>query len=261
MAEITATLVKRLRDMTGAGMMDAKRALQEVEGDIEKAVAFLRQKGMASAAKRADRATTEGIVLATVGGDVGAIAAVGCETEPVSRNDEFVRFAERVLETVESGGTPEQLDEERTELGAKIRENIQVVGAARMEARAGELLAEYVHPPANKIGVLVKVRGSDSTAARRLAMHISFAAPLHVSRDQVPAEEVERERAILAQQEDVASKPEQVREKIVAGRLDKWYADSVLGDQQWIHETGLTVSQALQQAGLEVVDFKRFALG
>jgi elongation factor Ts len=261
MADIPATLVKQLRDMTGAGMMDAKRALQEVGGDIDDAVTYLRQKGMASAAKRADRATTEGEVLATVSGDVGAIAAVGCETEPVAKNDEFLDFAEKVLEAVMAGGSPESLEQERTELVAKIGENIAVVGTARMEARDGELVAEYVHPPANKIGVLVRVRGDNAAAARHLAMHISFAAPLYTARDQVASEDVERERSILEQQEDVASKPEQVRGKIVQGRLEKWYGESVLVDQSWIHEAGVTVGEALEQAGLEVVEFKRFALG
>src|SRR5438876_4803923 len=120
MADIPATLVKQLRDMTGAGMMDAKRALQEVGGNIDDAVTYLRQKGMASAAKRADRATTEGEVLATVAGDVGAIAAVGCETEPVSKNDEFLGFAEQVLEAVMAGESPDSLEQARTELVGKI---------------------------------------------------------------------------------------------------------------------------------------------
>jgi elongation factor Ts len=261
MADIPATLVKQLRDMTGAGMMDAKRALQEVGGDVEQAITYLRQKGMASAAKRADRATTEGEVLATVSGSVGAIAAIGCETEPVSKNEEFLGFAERVLETVEAGGSPDSLEQQRTELVGKIGENVAVVGTARMEAQEGELLAEYVHPPANKIGVLVKVRGTDAAAARRLAMHISFSAPLYATRDQVPGGDVERERSILEQQEDVASKPEQVRGKIVQGRLEKWFGESVLVDQPWIHESSLTVGKALGQAGLVVVEFQRFALG
>jgi elongation factor Ts len=259
--EISAALVKELRDQTGAGMMDCKRALEESGGDIEAAVRILRERGAASAAKRAGRETPEGIVLARIENGAGTLAAIGCETEPVSKNDEFRAFAERVLDTAAAGGDPGSLEEERQELVGKIGENVAVVGTARMEAQEGELLAEYVHPPANKIGVLVKVRGTDAAAARRLAMHISFSAPLYATRDQVPGGDVERERSILEQQEDVASKPEQVRGKIVQGRLEKWFGESVLVDQPWIHESSLTVGKALGQAGLVVVEFQRFALG
>lgn len=258
--EIPAKLVMELRAMTGAGMMECKRALQDTGGDIDAASRLLREKGIAQAAKRAGRETSEGEVLATVAGSVGAIAAVGCETEPVSKNEDFLAFAEKVLETVAAGGDPAALEQERTELSARLGENIQVVGSARMEAGSGELVAEYVHPPASKLGVLVKVRGSDAAAARRLAMHIAASRTRYASRDQVPADAVAAEREILERQPDVASKPEQVRGKILEGRLDKWYAESVLADQAWIHDPSLKVGQALEEAGLEVVDFERFAL-
>jgi elongation factor Ts len=260
---IPASLVKELRDQTGAGMMDAKRALQETNGDIEAARTLLREKGMASAAKRAGRETTEGIVLATVSGHVGTIVAVGCETEPVSKNDEFIAFAEKVLEAVEDGGAAETLEQERAQLSGKLGENIVVVGGERMEAGDGESLAEYVHPPASKIGVLVKVKGENPAAARHLAMHISFSAPQYIRRDDVPAETVEAERQIYLNSDEVQSKPEQAREKIVEGMMNKrFFAASpggVLLDQEWIHESK-TVEQALKDAGLEVIAFKRFAL-
>jgi elongation factor Ts len=218
---------------------------------------------MAAAGKRAGRETTEGEVLATVSGNVGAIVAVGCETEPVSKNDEFLGFAEAALETVESDG-PEalgNLDERRLELIAKIGENIELVGGTRLEAGDGELLAEYVHPPANKIGVLVRVKGSDAAAARRLAMHISFAAPRYRSVDEVPAEELANERSIYENQADVQSKPEEVRAKIVEGRLRKEFLSGVaLSEQSWIHDPSLTAGKALAEAGLEVVEFVRYAL-
>src|SRR5712692_1375588 len=235
-------------------MMDCKRALEETGGDLEVARKLLRERGMAEAGKRAGRETTEGIVLATIGGNVGAMVAVGCETEPVARNEEFLRFAERALEAVEAGGADvvAELEEERTELVGRIGENVAVHGAVR--------LAEYVHPPANKIGVLVKYRGGSPTAARQLAMHISFARPRYATRGQVPESDVEAEREILAKQPDVQDKPEQVREKIVAGRLDKWYAEAVLEDQPWIHDPDTTVGAALAETGLEVLEFERFAL-
>jgi elongation factor Ts len=261
--QISASLVKELRDRTGAGMMAAKRALEETGGDVEAAQRLLREQGVAAAGKKAGRATTEGEVLATVSGNVGAIVAVGCETEPVSKNDEFLAFAEAALEAVEADGPDAlpDLDERRIELIAKIGENVELAGATRMEAADGELLAEYVHPPANKIGVLVRVKGSDAAAARRLAMHISFAAPRYRSVDEVPEEELANERSIYENQADVQSKPEEVRAKIVEGRLRKEFLSGVaLSEQTWVHDPSLTAGKALEEAGLEVLEFARYAL-
>ena len=261
--QISASLVKELRDRTGAGMMAAKRALEETGGDVEAAQRLLREQGMAAAGKRAGRATTEGEVLATISGTVGALVAVGCETEPVSKNEKFLAFAEAVLEAVEADG-PEAvagLEEQRLELIGQLGENIEVAGATRMEAAEGELLAEYVHPPANKIGVLVRVKGDDPAAARRLAMHVSFAAPRFRSVDEVSEEELANERAIYENQADVQSKPEEVRAKIVEGRLRKEFLSGVaLSEQPWIHDPSLTAGKALEEAGLEVVEFVRYAL-
>lgn len=261
--QISAGLVKELRDRTGAGMMAAKRALEETGGDVEAAQRLLREQGMAAAGKRAGRATTEGEVLATVSGDVGALVAVGCETEPVSKNEEFLSFAEAGLEAVEAQG-PEglaALEERRLELIGRLGENVEHAGSARMEAGEGELLAEYVHPPANKIGVLLRAKGSDPAAARRLAMHISFSAPRYRSVEEVPEEELASERAIYENQPDVQSKPEEVRSKIVEGRLRKEFLSSVaLSEQSWIHDPSQTVAKALDEAGLEVLEFVRYAL-
>jgi elongation factor Ts len=261
--EISAGLVKELRDRTGAGMMDAKRALVETQGDVEAAQRLLREQGMAAAGKKAGRATTEGEVLATVSGNVGALAAVGCETEPVSKNERFLGFAEAVLEAVEADGRDavSGLEEQRLELIAQLGENVEIAGAERMKAGDGELLAEYVHPPANKIGVLVRVKGNDPASARRLAMHISFASPRYRSVDEVPEEELANERSIYENQPDVQSKPEEVRAKIVEGRLRKEFLSGVaLSEQSWIHDPSQTVAKALEEAGLEVVEFVRFAL-
>jgi elongation factor Ts len=261
--EISAGLVKELRDRTGAGMMDAKRALVETQGDVEAAQRLLREQGMAAAGKKAGRATTEGEVLATVSGNVGALAAVGCETEPVSKNERFLGFAEAVLEAVEADGRDavSGLEEQRLELIAQLGENVEIAGAERMKAGDGELLAEYVHPPANKIGVLVRVKGNDPASARRLAMHISFASPRYRSVGEVPEEELANERSIYENQPDVQSKPEEVRAKIVEGRLRKEFLSGVaLSEQSWIHDPSQTVAKALEEAGLEVVEFVRFAL-
>jgi elongation factor Ts len=266
MTAISASQVKELRDQTGAGMMAAKNALVETNGDLEAAKRLLREKGLAQAGKRAGRETSEGVVLVTVSGPVGAIAAVGCETEPVSKNDEFIRFAENVLETVEGEG-PEalaSLEGERVELVAKLGENLSLKGA-RLEAAEGELLADYVHPPANKIGVLVKLKGGEPVLARQLAMHISWSTPAWIHREDVPEDEVAKERDIYLNSDEVASKPEQAREKIVEGMLNKRFfaatPGGVLLEQPWIHDNAKTVHQALREAGAEVLAFERFALG
>jgi elongation factor Ts len=168
--EISAALVKELRDLTGAGMMDCKRALQDTNGDLEAAQKLLRERGMASAAKRSGRETTEGKVGFRVAEDAkrGVIVAVGCETEPVSNNEEFLAFAAKVLEAVERDGpgAEEQLDDERQELAAKLGENVVVAGAARFEAVDGAMIDGYAHPPANKLGVLVQVRGGRNALDR-----------------------------------------------------------------------------------------------
>jgi elongation factor Ts len=267
MTEIAATQVKELRDQTGAGMMDAKRALQETGGDIEAARVLLRERGMAGAAKRAGRETTEGEVLVAIAENVGAIVAVGCETEPVSKNEEFLAFAEAALEAVLDRGpdAAQSLEDQRLELSGKLGENIVVRGAERYEAGAGEALGEYVHPPANKIGVLVKVRGGgDPAVVRRLAMHISFAAPQWTARAQVPEDAIAGEREIYMRSDEVQSKPEQAREKIVEGMLGKRFfaaaPGGVLAEQAWIHDDKKSVGQALQEEGFELLDFVRYAL-
>jgi elongation factor Ts len=265
MTEISAALVKELRELTGAGMMDCKRALQEAGGDIEAARRLLRERGMAQAGKRAGRKTTEGKVGYRVADDRrrGTMVAVGCETEPVSNNDEFLAYARKVLETVDAEGVEaaEALEQERVELVAKLGENIAVAGAARFVAVDGGVVEGYAHPPANKLGALVQLRGGSPEIARRVAMHIAASAPQWVSREDVPEEIVVAEREIYANSDEVQSKPEQAREKIVEGMLGKrFFGAQVLTEQPWIHDTGKTVAQALSDEGAEVLEFERFAL-
>jgi elongation factor Ts len=263
MGEIPATLVKQLRDETGAGMMDSKRALQETEGDMDAARRLLRERGMAEAGKRAGRETTEGIVLARVDENVGTLVAVGCETEPVAKNDEFRVFAQKVFDTVEQEGPDavEQLEEERQELVGKLGENIVVRGAARFEKQTDdEVLSAYVHPPANKIGVLIHAKGP-AEVARLLAMHIAFAAPIYAHRDEIPEEDLATELEILQKLPEVQARPEEHREKIVQGMLSKrFFGQAVLPDQEWIHDTGKTVAKALEEHELEVLEYERYAL-
>jgi elongation factor Ts len=265
MAEIAAALVKELRDLTGAPMMDSKRALQEANGDMEAAVRLLREKGMAGAAKRADRATPEGKVGYRLAGDGqrGTMVAVGCETEPVSNNDEFLAFAKKVLEVVEANGpgSESELEEERSQLAGKLGENIVVTGAARFEAVDGAKVAAYAHPPRNKIGVLLQIRGGSDDLARKVAMHIAAMKPSWIGRDDVSEDTVAQEREIYASTDEVQSKPEQARDKIVEGMLNKrFFGANVLLDQEWIHDSGKKVGDALGEEGAEVLEFERFEL-
>jgi elongation factor Ts len=263
MTDITAAMVKELRDATSAGMMECKRALQETDGDFDEAVKLLREKGMASAAKRADRETSEGKVGVMVRESISAIAAIGCETEPVSNNEDFLAYAEKTLTTVFEGGDAESLEAERVALAAKLGENIQVIGAKRMEAGDGEALSFYVHGPANKVGALVRTKGGDAAAARSLALHLTFARPTYSTRDEVPQELVDAERDILSNSEEVLSKPENVREKIVEGQLNKkFYGESVLTEQTWYRADELTgtVAQYLKEHGIELLDYAWYAV-
>ena len=270
---ISASLVKELRDQTGAGMMACKQALQETGGDVEAARTLLREKGMAAAGKRAGRATTEGLVGVIVEPSVtkpgvtqpgvASIVGIGCETEPVSKNDAFQAFGERVLHAVHADGAKavDAFETERAELSAQLGENIVVVDPARLE---GSTLGAYVHPPANKIGVLVQLEGGSEELARQLAMHISFAAPQYLTRDDVPEDVLAAERQVYLNTDEVQSKPEQAREKIVEGMLGKRFFAAAPGgaltEQAWIHDASLSVGKALQAAGARVTGFIRVSV-
>jgi elongation factor Ts len=267
MSEISAGLVKELRDATGAGMMDCKRALEETGGDVEAARTLLRERGLASAGKKADRATSDGLVGFIVDDGTGAILGVGSETDFVAKNDDFQEFAIKVLRSLFADGESaiEQYEPERLELIGKLGENIVFTGAARFESANGNVIAGYAHPPANKIGVLVELEGGTPELARQVAMHISFAAPEWRTRDEIPAEVVEAERQIFLRSDEVQSKPEAAREKIVDGMLAKRFfaatPGGVLVEQTWIHEPSKTVGQALEEAGASVERFARITVG
>jgi elongation factor Ts len=220
---------------------------------------------MAGAAKRAGRETTEGAVGYRLADDnsKGTMVAVGCETEPVSKNEEFFEFAKKALLTADASGIDalSELEDERIELAAKLGENIAIAGAARFEAVDGGIIAAYAHPPANKLGVLLQLRGGDAELGRKVAMHIAAANPQWLDRDAVPADALVAEREIYANSDEVQSKPEQARDKIVEGMLNKkFFGVNVLLDQEWVHDSSKTVGQALKEAGAEVVDFQRFSV-
>jgi elongation factor Ts len=267
MSTISATLVKELRDATGAGMMDCKRALEETGGDLEAARVLLRERGLASAGKKAERETSDGLVGYIVSNGAGAILGVGSETDFVAKNDEFQAFAEKVLRAIHAEGESavETFEPERLELIGKLGENIVFIGAARFESSNGHVVAGYAHPPANKIGVLVELAGGTPELARQLAMHISWAAPEWTSKSDVPEETLAAERQIYLRSDEVQSKPEAAREKIVDGMLAKRFfaatPGGVLLDQPWISEPAKTVEQVLGEAGATVERFARITVG
>jgi elongation factor Ts len=265
-SEIPASLVKKLREATGAGMMDCKRALEQSGGDFEAARTLLREKGLVSAGKKAERETKEGLVGYTVSNGAGSIVGIGSETDFVAKSAEFQAFAEKVLRAVLADGEQavEAFDEERHALIGQLGENIIVVGAARYEIGDGHVIEGYAHPPAHKIGVLVDLEGGTKELARQVAMHISFAAPEWSTREEVPSDLIAAERQIYLNSDEVQSKPEAAREKIVDGMLAKrFYAATpggTLADQAWIHDPSKTVAEALGEAGASVARFARISV-
>lgn len=265
---ITATMVKELRDKTGAGMMDAKRALVEVDGDMDKAMEVLRQKGIASAEKKMGRIAAEGRVGSYVDSSVGAMIEVNCETDFVAKNEEFIELtnglAEMVakmnpadVEALEGMTCPKcgkVISDVLKEKIASIGEKITIRRFVRYEGN----VATYIHN--GKIGVLLETSNADADLAKDICLHIASSAPEFVSRNEIPASVIEEERRIEMGKEDLAKKPEQIREKIVEGRVNKLMAERCLLEQPFVKNPDLTIEQ-LVSGKLDVVRFTRFVLG
>jgi elongation factor Ts len=288
MAEVTAALVKELRDKTGAGMMDCKRALGDSGGDIEAAIDWLRKKGLAAAAKKAGRVAADGLVGAAVEGPVGALVEVNSETDFVARNQAFQSFVRGVaglalggdgsLETLLAmpyPGSGRTVEEELTHLIATIGENLVLRRTARLAVSEGGVFA-YMHnalgPGIGKIGVIVALEAAAPYAAladlgKQLAMHVAAANPLYLDIASVPPAALEREREVLREQARTSGKSEDIVERMVGGRLRKFYEEFVLLEQIFVvdQETrvGKVVEQAAKAAGarINVTGFARFALG
>ncbi len=284
--EITAALVSQLREKTGVGMMECKKALLECDGDLEKAVDLLRVRGKAGAEKRAGRVAADGVAAAAIIGSVGAIVELNSETDFVARNDEFQALAQSVAMTAATNGEEDvsalrgasipagadyagrTVGEALDEITARLRENIVLRRAAIFRAADGEFVADYVHKVTNKIAVLLRVRGDAGdearvSAARSIAMHIAAAKPSFLRREDIPAETLEHERQILDEKArtENANKPEAIIERIVHGGLGKYYKQVCLLDQAYVRESDKTVGAALADAGIEVVDFRLFIVG
>ncbi|NHO33072.1 translation elongation factor Ts [Acetobacter fallax] len=281
MAEITAALVKELREKTGAGMMDCKKALNEASGDIEAAIDWLRTKGLAAAAKKSGRVTAEGLVGVVSEGLRAAMVEVNAETDFVARNEAFQEFVENVakaalkagddLEKVkaavlESGRT---VADELTHLIATIGENMSIRRVRVLEVPSG-VVATYIHgalkPGLGKIGVLAAVEApseSDAIIAlgRQVGMHIAATRPAALDVSSIDPAAVEREREVLKEQAKASGKPEAIIEKMIDGRIRKFYEEVVLLEQVWVHDGESRVKSVLDKAGVKLIGFDRFQLG
>jgi len=278
MSEITASMVRELREKSGAGMMECKKALEATNGDTEAAFDELRKAGLKTAAKKAGRDTSEGRVASCMADDgkAGAMVSIACETDFVAKTPDFEAFlADLAAHTLEHD--PSDLEACMTQpwkgdgtvqdalsaLVGKLGENIQIVAVQRFENPEG-LVGAYVHHDEKK-GALVSVRtggGEASEALKDLCMHIVVFNPEALDRGSISEEAVERERAII--KEGLAGKPEEIQEKIMAGRLDKFFAENTLIDQPWIKDDKQSVSRALEGAlgeGTAITSFQRFQVG
>lgn len=273
MAQITAALVKELRERTGAGMMDCKKALTAVEGDMDKAIDFLREKGLAAAAKKAGRIAAEGVVGSFVSADgkIGAIVEVNCETDFVAKTDGFKALVEKIAAHIVATKPADveallasELDGQTVEAlvtasVAKIGEKISVRRFALYEAPEG-VVAAYIHG-GGKIGVIVELKGGNAELGKDVAMHVAAANPSYLERSQVPAAELEHEKEVLSEQAKNEGKPEKIIEKMVMGRINKYYKEVCLVDQEFVKDPDQTVGKLVKAAGAEVLAFSRFQLG
>lgn len=287
MAEITASLVKELRDITGAGMMDCKKALTEVDGVLDDAVDWLRKAGLAAAAKKAGRVAAEGLVAVCADGPNGAVVEVNAETDFVARNEQFQEFVRNVATiALQNGGDisamntaavsgGDNVEEELKNLIATIGENMSLRRAASLQVSKG-VVASYVHnavaPNLGRIGVLVALESDGdseklSDFGRQLAMHVAAASPRWTDISDVDQSELDRERSILADQAKASGKPDDIVEKMVEGRLRKFYEEVVLLDQVFVIDGETKVRKAVEAAAgdigapVKVAGFARFVLG
>ena len=271
MANITAGMVKELRERTGLGMMDCKRALTEAEGDINKAIDDLRKASGIKAAKKASRVASEGVVLTKIAedGNFGVIIEVNSETDFAARDDNFLGFSQQVLELAYSKREADVaallgagLEDARSALVQKIGENCNLRRVERLQLTDEHtgIVESYVHSN-NRIAVLISVTGGDEALARDVAMHIAAVNPLVVRAEDVPKEEIAKETEIYSAQARESGKPEEIIEKMISGRLRKFVAEVSLLEQPFVKDPDVTVGKLLKDAGASVVHFVRFEVG
>jgi elongation factor Ts len=287
MTQITAAMVKELREATGAGMMDTKNALTEAQGNMEEATKILRKKGLAAAGKKAGRVTAEGVVQAHVSGNTGVLVEVNCETDFVGRNENFRNFAGEVSKVIVQSkatsveqllgekwpGKSETVQQRVAEMIASIKENITVRRFVRYEAPANASLGTYIHG-GGKIGVIVELLAQSGTksskledVAKDIAMHVAAAEPRFLARTDVTQKDLDTEREIARDAAAKSGKPENIVEKMVTGKMDKFYGEACLLEQPYIRDDKSTVTQYLDRQGKEagckyvLTRFTRYKLG
>jgi elongation factor Ts len=281
MAEITAALVKDLRETTGAGMMDCKKALTESNGDIQAAIDWLRKKGLSAAAKKSGRVASEGLVGVALAPGKAAMVEINAETDFVARNEAFQNFVETVAqialttgEDVEAlkaaayPGTGRSVADETVHLVATIGENMTVRRVAVIEVPGG-VASAYIHgalkPGLGKIGVIVGLEGKTGeaieTLGKQIGMHVAATRPEALSVAEVDPAALEREKNVLSEQARASGKPEAIIEKMVEGRVKKFYEDVVLLEQVWVHDGESKVKAVVEKAGVKLTRFVRFHLG
>ena len=281
MAEITAALVKDLRETTGAGMMDCKKALTETGGDIQAAIDWLRKKGLSAAAKNSGRVASEGLVGIALAPGKAAMVEINAETDFVARNEAFQGFVETAAQiALETGedvealkaaaypGTGRNVAEELVHLVATIGENMTVRRVAVVEAQGG-VAASYIHgalkPGIGKIGVIVALSGKADeaieTLGRQIGMHVTATRPDALTIAEVDPAALEREKTVLTEQARASGKPDAIIEKMVEGRVKKYYEDVVLLEQVWVHDGESKVKAVVEKAGAKITRFVRFHLG
>ncbi|MBN7821427.1 translation elongation factor Ts [Bowmanella yangjiangensis] len=265
---VTAALVKELRERTGAGMLDCKKALEETAGDIELAIENMRKSGQAKAAKKAGRIAAEGVILTAVEGNTAVMMELNCETDFVARDESFLAFGAKVvalalankvndvevLNGLEIDGA--KVSDVRDTLVAKIGENINVRRVVTIE---GDNLGAYVH--GGRIGVLAILQGGESDLAKDVAMHVAASNPQFVKPEQVPADVVEKEKAIQIDIAMQSGKPADIAEKMVAGRMSKFTGEISLTGQPFVKDPSQTVGQLLKAANADAINFVRFEVG
>ncbi|GAA1443436.1 translation elongation factor Ts [Leifsonia poae] len=274
MANISIADIKALREQLGTGMVDTKKALEEADGDIEKATEILRLKGAKGNAKRADRSTSEGLVAAKENGTSATMIELACETDFVAKGDKFIALSDKVLDAVVAAGATtveealaapagsqtvaELIGDEAAILGEKVE-------LRRLAVVTGEHFAIYLHktskdlPP--QVGVVLGYTGNDAETARSIAQHISFANPEYLTREDVPAEAVENERRIVEEISRNEGKPEAALPKIIEGRLGAYFKQVALLEQDYAKDNKLSISQVVKEAGITVTGFARFKVG
>jgi len=269
MAEITAALVKELRERTGAGMMDCKKALAETDGDMEKAIEYLRKKGLSAAAKKAGRIAAEGIIVDYVEGDTGVIVEVNSETDFVARNEEFVNFAKEIAKAVVKNklNTLEELlssdlngETVQEALNAKVAKIGEKIDIRRFAKFQGGLVSTYIHL-GGKIGVIVKLDGGDSALAKDICLHIAASNPLYLDSSSVDPEFIKKEEEILTAKQKEAGKPDNIIPNIVKGQIAKYLKEICLMSQPFVKNPDITIEQLLAEKKAKILGYTRYQVG